>query len=275
MNTKKTYTLTADEILYLAASLGIDTFYGVPDSLSSLSWQMLQLRIMELEDSLCQKKYMQPDFDGNNQIDQSLLQMLSVCGDGDGFICFESSLAGGIQTGYFYFIKDSQAYKMTPQERQYLFEPVIPSGIRNQICSDIIWKETTSAPEPPFSILQKDLEKAAKLAKRSAAEQARELLHEAGAGPAITTAIVDGMCRQADFYSLYFYHSQTQETPGLSIQFLQGKTLALMEYDTIKDEDSVTLRAANRGELEALLRQGLDLLIPDTPATESGEEQFT
>ncbi len=37
MDTGKTYELTADEILYLSAGLGMDTFYGVPDGLSGLS----------------------------------------------------------------------------------------------------------------------------------------------------------------------------------------------------------------------------------------------
>lgn len=275
MDTGKTYELTADEILYLSASLGMDTFYGVPDGLSGLSWQMLQLRIMELQDSLRGKDYMQPDFDGNNQTDSQLLEMLSVCGDGDGFICFESNIAGGAQTGYFYFVKGRQAYKMTPQGEQYLFEPIRPDRIKEKILNEVIWKETLSTQEHSFSILQKNLEKAAKLTERDAADQAGELLKEAGAGPAVTQVVLDGIGRQADFYSLYFYNAQEEGIPGLSVQFLQGKILTRMEYDTMEDEDSVTFCPTDRGELETLLRQGLDMLIPDTPAGEPDVNQFT
>ena len=275
MDTGKTYELTADEILYLSVGLGMDTFYGVPDGLSGLSWQMLQLRIMELQDSLCRKEYMQPDFDGNNQTDSELLEMLSVCGDGDGFICFESSMKGGAQTGYFYFVKGRRAYKMTPQGEQYLFAPVLPEEIKEKILNEIVWKETLSTQEHSFSILQKNLEKAAKLTGRDAGEQAGGLLKEAGAGPTITQAILDGISRQADFYSLFFYSAHAQETPGLSVQFLQGKILTRMEYDTIGDEDSVTFCPTDRGALETLLRQGLDMLIPDHPVAEPDINQFT
>ena len=277
MNTAKTYELTADEILYLAASLGIDTFYGVPDGLSGLTWQMLQMRIMELQDSLCRKEYMQPDFDGNNQTDRQLMEMLAVCGDGDGFICFESSMAGAAQTGYFYFIKGSRAYKMTPREDNdtYLFEPISPARVRENILGAIIWKETAPSQDASFGILQTNLEKAARLAGRDADSQAGEMLREAGAGPAITQVILDGMSRSADFYSLFFYHTDTQKAPPRSIQFLQGKILALLEDDTIRDEDSVTFRPTDRENLETLLGQSLDALIPDIPAGEPDENQFT
>ncbi len=260
MDDRERYGLTADEILYLSAGLGMDRFYGIPDRLSSLSRQALQMRVLEIQDSLSQKGYLQSDFDGNMQTDSMLLQMLAACGDNDGFLCFEYCLGGSTQTGRLYFIKGESVYKMTPEENLYRFAPVAWEEMKAEVFGALAWKETEEAAEFPFTILQRDLEKAARLAGRSAQKKAEGVLLEAGAGICMTETILAGMTGGADFYSLLFFDSQTEESPGLSIQFLQGKILAAMEYETVNDEDCVRFRELERKELDALLEKGFVML---------------
>ncbi len=260
MDDAERYELTADEILYLSAELGMDRVYGVPDGLSLLSRQALQMRVLEIEDSLSRKGYQQSDFDGNRQTDSRLLQMLETCGDQDGLICFESCLADSVQTGRIYFIRGERICKMTPVKDRYHFVPVSREEMKTEILRELVWKETEETAEHSFTILRRDLEKAARLAGRSAQERAKEVLLEAGADIPMAEIILDGMAGRADFYSLFFLDSWAEGTPGQSVQFLQGKILAVIEYDTVNDEDCVTFRGVEQKELDALLETGFAML---------------
>lgn len=252
------YVLTADEVLYLAASNGADSFYGVRDNLTGLSEQDLRLKVLEMEDSLSRKGYMQSDFDGNSYVDEELGKMIGSCGDCDGMVCFEWEILGEPQGGYLYFIKDSHVYEMIPRQEKYVFHEISMETLKDAVQKGIQWKEVSDGEESRFSIKQKELEKAAKLAGRGAEDKAKELLMEAGAGEDAADTIVAGMQNKADFYSVFFVNNRMEEDPALSVQFLQGKQMIAMAYEDQNDEDYVLFYTSGWKEQKALLGKGFE-----------------
>lgn len=253
------YVLTADEVLYLAASTGADSFYGVPDRLTGLSDQELKMRLIQIEDALGRKGYLKTDFDGNSRADVDLLQLIDVCADYDSLLCLEAEVPGEPQKGALYFIREGEAAAMTRRDEEYVFEDILRQNIPERILSGILWRETEPGGETEFHISQRELTKASKLAERGAADKSKELLVKAGANEAVADTILSGMQRQADFYSLFFLNSYKEEQ-GVSVQFLQGKILAAMQHDMENDEDYIRFRCSGREELEDLIAKGFEKL---------------
>lgn len=252
------YVLTADEVLYLAASKGADSFYGVRDNLTGLSEQDLRVKVLEMEDSLNRKGYMQSDFDGNSFVDEELGKMIGGCGDCDGMVCFEWEILGEPQEGCLYFIKDKHIYEMMPRQEKYVFREISWEALTEAVQKGIRWKEVNEGEENRFSIKQKELEKAAKLAGRGAEDKAKELMAEAGAGEETADTIVAGMQNKADFYSVFFVNNRMEEDPALSVQFLQGKKLIAMAYEEQNDEDYVSFYTSSQDKQKALLAKGFE-----------------
>ncbi len=266
------YVLTADEVLYLAASSGADSFYGVRDGLAGLSEQDLKMKVLEMQDSLNQKGYRQTDFDGNSHMDDALIQMIGGCGDSDGMVCFEWEIPGEHQGGSLYFIKDKHIYEMTPREGIYVFKEIPQACLSDAIQKGIYWREVRSGEEPSFTIKQKELEKASRLAGRGAADQAKALLMEVGAGEYTADTIVAGMQHKIEFYSLLFVNNRMEEEPCQSVQFLQGKLLVAMQYNEQNNEDGVFFYVSNRKEQEALIVKGFEKLA--LPVLEEAENKM-
>lgn len=253
------YVLTADEVLYLAASMGADSFYGIPDRLTGLSDQELKMKLMEIEDSLGRRGYLKTDFDGNSQVDEQLLQLIDVCADYDSLLCLEAEVQGEFQKGSLYFIREGEAAAMIRKEEEYVFEELLRQNIPERVLSNILWRETAIGEEKDFHISQRELMKASRLAERGAADKSKELLVRAGASEAMADTILSGIQHQIDFYSLFFLNSYKEEQ-GLSVQFLQGKILVAMQYDMENDEDYIRFCCSSRKEQERLITEGLEKL---------------
>lgn len=244
------YCLTAEEVLYLAALSGAETFYGVPDVLSELSDQELKLKVMEIEESLGKKGYLEEDFDGNKNVAAKLVRFIEGCGNCEKFLCFEKERVGETQQSFIYFWKERAAYKMACNEGQYTFSEIGNAQIRKEIICAMPIRETKEVLADVFAISQKRLEKAGILIRRGDVEKGEELLKEAGAAEWMSHLIADGIRTKADFYALLFMDMGNEDAASYSIKCLQGERLILMEHEMIEDEDYVRFSAVEDVELK-------------------------
>lgn len=263
------YSLTAEEVLYLAAVAGADMFYGVPDTLSVLSDQELKLKVVEMEDSLGQKGYLEEDFDGNRTVLPELVKMIGHCGNCERFVCFEKARIGEPQYACMYFMSGQESYKMACGQEQYTLSEAGLSAIRKEIGQGIAVKETVRKAQDAFGISREELEKAAVLARRGSAGNGAELLRNAGASEHIAQAIVNGILNKSDFYALLFMDLENELDPGYSVQFLSGDMLVVMEYDTDADEDLIRCSSVDEAELRERLKVGFEKI-----GCAAEEEQF-
>lgn len=252
------YCLTAEEVLYLAAVAGADMFYGVPDTLSGLSDQELKLKVVEMEESLGQKGYLQEDFDGNRTVLPELEKMIEHCGNCERFVCFEKAQVGEPQYSCIYFMSGNETYKMEYGREQYTLSKVELSVVRKEIEQGVIVKETVQKVENVFGIPREELEKAAILARRGSAEKGVELLRTAGATDLTAQAVVNGILNKSDYYALLFMDLGNETAPDYSVQFLSGEVLIVMEYDTDEDADLIKCSAISEMELNERLKAGFE-----------------
>lgn len=251
------YCLTAEEVLYLAAVAGADMFYGVPDTLSGLSDRELKLKVVEMEDNLGRKGYLEEDFDGNRSVLPELIKMIEHCGNSERFLCFETAQIGKPQYACMYFMSGQQAYKMECG-RQYILSKIDISMIRKEIEQSMVVKKVDKKVEDTFYISPVELEKTATLARRGSDEKGMELLSNAGASNLISRAVVNGILNKADFYALLFMDLENETDPGYSVQLLSGEALIVMEYDTQEDEDFIRFSVINDTELKEKLKAGFE-----------------
>lgn len=257
------YCLTAEEVLYLAAVTGADTFYGVPDVLSGLSDQELRLRVIGIESGLQEKGYMEEDFDGNKNVRPKLLQIIDLCGKCERFLSFEKEQIGESQYASMYFLRGNGAYRMEYRKEGYVFSETNARLIREEIRRGMPLRETGEEGQKgkdSFLISYENLEKAGRLTKRGSAEKGEELLKEAGAPESMAQSVTDGMLNKADFYALLFMDLRREEEPGYSIQCLQGGMLISVEYETKEDEDYVRFSVMDDVALKKRIDAGFEMI---------------
>ncbi len=252
------YCLTAGEVLYLAAVAGADMFYGVPDTLSGLSDQELKLKVVEMEENLGRKGYLEEDFDGNRSVLPRLMKMIEHCGNSERFLCFEKAQIGKPQYACMYFMTGQQAYRMECVKEQYTFSETGFAMIRKEIEQDMIVKKADWAAEDIFYISREELEKTAVLAGRGSAEKGMELLRNAGASALTSREVVNGILHKSDFYALLFMDLKNETDPGYSVQFLSGEALVVMEYDTEEEEDHIKFTVIKDSGLKEKLKAGFE-----------------
>lgn len=254
------YSLTADEVLYLAAVAGADMFCGVPDTLSGLSDQELKLKVVEMEDSLVQKGYLQEDFDGNRNVLPELLKMIEHCGNYERFVCFEKLQVGEPQYFCMYFVSGQETCKLESSREQYTLSAVERPAVRTEIRQGIAVRESVQEAGDAFCIIQDELEKAAVLVRRGSSEKGMELLMDAGASQSIAQAVVNGIQNRSDFFALLFMNLENEMDPDYSVQFLSGGSLVVMEYDVDGDENRIRCRTVSETELWNMLDAGFEKL---------------
>lgn len=257
------YCLTAEEVLYLAAVTGADTFYGVPDVLSGLSDQELKLRVMGIESGLQNKGYMKEDFDGNRNVEPTLLQIIDLCGKCERFLSFEKEQIGEPQYGGMYFLRGNEACRMECRKEGYVFSGTNARLIREEVRRGIPLREAGKEGRKgndSFLISYENLEKASRLTKRGSSEKGVELLKEAGASDPMAQTVTDGMLNKADFYALLFMDLRWEEAPNSSIQCLQGGMLVSVEYEMKEDEDYVRFSVTDSAELQKRVDAGFELI---------------
>lgn len=254
------YCLTAEEVLYLAAMAGADTFYGVPDMLSGLSDQELKWKVIEMENGLCKKGYLEEDFDGNKNIMPELVQIIDFCGRCERLLCFEKERIGEPQQAFVYFIKENSAYEMKYQKGQYFFSKTDFQRIRKEIKEEMTVRKIEKVLQNGFSVSFETLEKASRLIRRGAAEKGAELLKEAGAAETMAQVAVNGILSKAAYYALLFMDLRREETSGYSIQCLQGDMLISIEYEMKDDEDYARFSVVDDMELKKRVEVGLEMI---------------
>lgn len=262
------YCLTAEEVLYLAAVAGADMFYGVPDTLSGLSDQELKLKVVEVEDSLGKKGYLNEDFDGNKSVPPGLMKLIERCGNSERFICFEKSRLGEPDYACMYFMSGQEAWKMESGS-QYVFSETLFANIPKEIGQGIELKEAERKAGDCFCISMDEMEKTANLARRGSADKGAELLGNAGASEFAAKAVINGILGKTDYYALLFMELENEFEPGYSVQFLSGETLVAMECVIQEDEDFIKFSMIDNAELEKRLRAGFEKV-----GCVGGDEQF-
>lgn len=251
------YCLTAEEVLYLAAVGGADTFYGVPDTLSGMTDQELRMKVVEMESSLGEKGYLEEDFDGNRSVLPELYEMIGQCGNCERFLCFETEKIGGPQEACMYFMSGNAAYKMACAKERYTFSTIGFSAVRSEVERGLALKNTEKKAEDSFRVSYEELEKAVTLARRGSAEKGEELLKKAGASDRAAQAVIGGVLNKADFCALLFMDLRKEKDPGYSVQYLSGDALTIMEYEA-EEEDYVRFFTADDTELRERLRSGFE-----------------
>lgn len=249
------YCLTAEEILYLAAVAGADTFYGVPDTLSGLSDQELGLKVVEMEDSLAGKGYLTEDFDGNKNVMPKLVGMIRLCGNCERFLCLEKIKVGEPQKALMYFMNGDSAYKMECVKGQYLFSGTELLEIRQETERELAIRETEKKDESNFLISYEELGKAVTLARRGSADQGMEILKAAGASDDAAQTVADGIMNKTNFYALLFMDFGDETNPGYSLQYLSGDMLVVMEYEA-EEDDQIRFLEVDHTELKEKLEAG-------------------
>lgn len=254
------YCLTAEEVLYLAAVTGADNMYGVPDTLSGISDQELRLKVVDMENSLVMKKYMEEDFDGNSSVLPELAQMIGQCGSCERFLSFETEPVGKAKIANMYFMSGDTAYKMICGEDTYRFSRVGFAEIRKEVEQSLELKEAKNKEGGVFRIPYDDLEKAVTLAKRGADTRAVELLRNAGAAEFAAQEIINGALNKIDYFALLFMDLRDDNTPGYSLQYLSGDALTVIEYETDGEEtqDYVKFLMIDDAQLKQKLESGFD-----------------
>ena len=254
------YSLTPEEVLYLAAVTGADTFYGVPDMLSGLSDQELKLKVVEIESRLIERGYLEEDFDGNKSIREELIGIIDLCGKCERFLCFEKEQIGEPQHSCIYFLKENRAYKMECETGQYIFSKIGFSGIRKEIRQAMPLRVTEKKKEGSFTLSYEMLEKASTLIKRGSARKGEDLMEVEGAPAYMSKVIASGILSKADFYSLLFMDLRREEDPGCSIQCLQGDMLIAMDYEIKDDEGYVQFSIVDEAELREKVENGFEMI---------------
>ncbi len=252
------YCLTAEELLYLAAAAGAETFYGVPDVLSELDDQELRLKVMEIEESLGKKGYLEEDFDGNKNVAQKLLNLIESCGNCEKFLCFEYERVGEMQHSCLYFWKDGASYKMDCEKEEYVLSEIGDAQIRKEIKGAMTIREIGGKDSEEFLISNEALEKVGTLIRRGSVEKGEELLREAGATEWMAHMISGGILTQVDFFALLFMDMGGEEEYSYSIQCLQGEKLILMEYEMVEDDDFVRFSVTDDAELKRRMAEGFE-----------------
>lgn len=254
------YCLTAEEVLYLAAVGGADTFYGVEDTLSGLSDQELRLKVVEMENSLGMKGYLEEDFDGNRSVLRELAEVIERCGNCERFLCFEKAEIGNPQAACMYFLSGNTAYKMACGKEQYTFSEIGFSEIRKEVEQGLALKKTEKTAEGSFRIAYEELEKAVTLARRGSAEKGVELLKKAGAADLLAQAVINGTLNKADFYALLFMDLREERDPGYSVHYLSRDMPIVMEYEADDEENREYVRflPADDIELGERLKSGFE-----------------
>ena len=254
------YSLTPEEVLYLAAVTGADTFYGVPDMLSGLSDQELKLKVVEIESSLSKRGYLNEDFNGNKSIAQELIGIIELCGKCERFLCFEKEQIGEPQNSRIYFLKENRAYKMEYQKEQYVFSQTDFSGIRKEVKQEMPLRKTEKKREGSFTLSYEMLEKASTLIKRGSVRKGEDLMEVEGAPAYMSQIVAGGILSKADFYSLLFMDLRREEDPGCSIQCLQGDMLIAMDYEIKNDEGYVRFSIVDEAELRKKVEIGFEMI---------------
>lgn len=266
------YCLTAEEVLYLAAAAGADTFYGVPDTLSVLSDQELRLKVVEIENSLAGKGYLEEDFDGNRSVLPELAEMIGCCGNCERFLCFEKEQVGSPKMANMYFMSGESVYKMACGKEQYAFSATGSSAVRKEVEQGLTLKKAEKKEEGSFRVPYGELERAVTLAKRGSVEKGIELLRKEGVSETAAQNIINGALNKADFYALLFMDFRDESDPGYSVQYLSGNGLTAIEYemDYEADQDQVSFLTVDDAELREKLRAGFKKI-----GCEGEEETFS
>ena len=252
------YRLTAEELLYLAAAAGAETFYGVPDMLSGLTDQELKLKVVEIEESLGKKGHLEEDFDGNKNVVQKLLNLIESCGNCEKFLSFEHERVGEMQHSCLYFWKDGASYKMDCEKEEYVLSEIGNAQIREEIKGAMTIREMGEKDSEEFLLSNEALEKAGTLIRGGSVEKGEELLREAGATEWMAHMISGGILTQADFFALLFMDMSGGEESSYSIQCLQGEKIVLMEYEMVEDEDFVQFSVTDDAELKRRMAAGFE-----------------
>ena len=75
----ESFKITAKEFLLLCTATDTDEVYGVDDAYENLTEDNVEKEVRNAQKSLEEKNYIQSDFDGNSEIRDDLMELISCC----------------------------------------------------------------------------------------------------------------------------------------------------------------------------------------------------
>lgn len=116
----ESFKITAKEFLLLCTATDADEVYGVDDAYENLTEDNVEKEVRNAQKSLEEKNYIQSDFDGNSEIRDDLMELISCCVECNNVISVDHAQGNKGQTNVVYYIQDEKVVKSEKKDDIYI-----------------------------------------------------------------------------------------------------------------------------------------------------------
>lgn len=241
-----TYRFSNDELIYLASYVGADDLYGIEDSLSSLSDAQLKLKVVDIEDSLSDKKVLRVGFDDEKSIHPEVAGMMEICAKSESIIVINNRTKNDGICSYTYYAKEGRIVEIKKSEMDYALSDTTEQKVRNELEKVKLKKVDGNLEHQIFTVLNTNFEKCSSLARKGRSEKALDILKDSDVTEDVGKMVVDGLNvinGKTDFYSVLFAKKNLVSSEQMyeSIVMLKDKDLILISQD-IDENDRAIIR---------------------------------
>ena len=116
----ESFKITAKEFLLLCTATDADEVYGVDDAYENLTEDNVEKEVRNAQKSLEEKNYIQSDFDGNSEIRDDLMELISCCVECNNVISVDHAQGNKGQTNVVYYIQDEKVVNSEKKDDIYI-----------------------------------------------------------------------------------------------------------------------------------------------------------
>jgi hypothetical protein len=211
-------TLTAQELFYLAAHLGAQTLFGLPDPFFGMEEDEIARELVAIQLALTKKSYATMGFDDAFALKEGVSRLVEVCAHCDRYLTADFDFPDGRQTSLLYYGLGSQAAELLAEEDMLVLRWIDGGDIPRRVWTEMDWPPE-EAPEPPGDasgsppwakaqpfavagdIAYADITRAHKLAEEDTESAASHLIN-AGCPEALARVLLNGFQKKSGYYAV-------------------------------------------------------------------------
>lgn len=254
-------TLSAKELICLAAWHGVPEIFGVPDVFARIAPDKLKAEVLQVQQSLQKKGVLSLDFDGNSDIRPEYAELLDVVFHCDHFAALDRQLVEDGHKALLFYRKNAEIIASQLNGQEYSFEKLDTEHFAERLYTSIRWESLNDIlPSTKAEITQRSL---IKMKKQAGKTTTTELMKN-GLNREAASMVADAFALRSNFYSFAFV-DVTAKVDGIkSLMFLgDSRGLLHMKNIVIDNADCVSFGTISKADLLEKLDQSVRWFLHD------------
>ncbi len=198
----ETMELTAKELLFVAAQLGAENFFGLPDPFFGMDEDEIGRELCSIQLTLVEKGHASIGFDSAFDLLPAAAELVSICSGCDRCILTDLLFRGDAQKSLRFYLCGERAAQLIVGGEQLTLCQIDPAEIAKRICEAMDWHEQEESGAEENRLLSfLVLSEAQRMAQRDP-ERAAALLRQEGCSDRMVKILLEGFQKKADYHTV-------------------------------------------------------------------------